>query len=58
VLESVGFIIIIIMIIVEWCHFQCNDLEWSLTQISRSWSYYRCPRCIVCAADIRSVCDS
>jgi len=27
-----------------------------MTQVQ--WSYYRCSRCIVCAADARSVCDS
>ena len=33
-----------------------NHFEWPLTQISRSWSYYRCRRHIVCPADARSVC--
>jgi len=32
-----------------------NDLERPLTQISRSRSYYRCPRRIVCAALTRDL---
>jgi len=37
-----------------------NDFERSLTQMSRSRSYYGCPRLrpVVCAADVRFVCDS